>query len=191
LFRHRPPAFATFLEVRARKPPAKEPPMFRISLLLWLIALAALNLTILRYCDAIIGDSPKLAGLIGLMPLFDFSALSLSIALTRRFRFALVRREVSKSIVDSAAVVSGTVLALATLSCLLFPEIILQMLERLYTPFDAWVGVSTSSPESRAFLVGALLSLIVSGPPILVTLVLGFIHSRYRLEIVRRNTAAG
>jgi hypothetical protein len=41
--------------------------MFRISLLLWLIALAALNLTLLRYSEAVIDLSPKFAGLIGLM----------------------------------------------------------------------------------------------------------------------------
>jgi hypothetical protein len=51
--------------------------MFRISLLLWLIALVAVNLTLLRYSEAVIELSPKFAGLIGLMPLFDLFVLSL------------------------------------------------------------------------------------------------------------------
>jgi hypothetical protein len=90
--------------------------MFRISLLLWLIALAALNLTLLRYSEAVIDLSPKFAGLIGLMPLFDLFALSLYLALTRRFRFALVRRAVRKNIADSAAMVSEAILVLGTAS---------------------------------------------------------------------------
>jgi hypothetical protein len=63
---------------RLRYHPAKESPMFRISLLLWLIALAALNLTLLKYTEAVIDLSPKFAGLIGLMPLFDLFARLLS-----------------------------------------------------------------------------------------------------------------
>ena len=130
--------------------------MFRISLLLWLIALVALNLTLLRYSDAVIELSPKFAGLIGLMPLFDLFVLSLYLALTRRFGFALVRRRVRGSFVGSTAVASGAILAVGALSCLLFPEVVLQLLDVLYTPIDQWIGVSSSSPESRGFLIGAV-----------------------------------
>ena len=163
--------------------------MFRISLLLWLIALAALNLTLLKYSEAVIDLSPKFAGLIGLMPLFDLFALSLYLALTRRFRFALVRRRVRKNMVDSAAMVSGAILVLGTTSCLLFPEVVLQLIEPLFLPFDQWIKVSGSSPETRGFLIGTLLVMLISGPLILLTFVLGYIHSRYRLEITRRETA--
>ena len=45
--------------------------MFRISLVLWLVALAALKLVVLRYSEAVIDLSPKFSGIIGLMPLFD------------------------------------------------------------------------------------------------------------------------
>ncbi len=163
--------------------------MYRISLLLWLVALAALNLTLLRYSEAVIDLSPKFAGLIGLMPLFDLFALSLYLTLTRRFRFALVRRQVPGSFMGSVAVASGAILALGTLSSLLFPEVVLQLLDVLYTPVDPRIGVSTSSPESRGFLMGTLLGLVTSGLPILLTFVLGYIHSRFRLEITRRGTA--
>jgi hypothetical protein len=162
--------------------------MFRISLLLWLIALAALNLTLLKYSEAVIDLSPKFAGLIGLMPLFDLFALSLYLALTRRFRFALVRREMRKNIVDSAAMVSGAILVVSTTSCLLFPEVILGLVELLFSPLDQWIGVSRSSPETRSFLTGTLLAMLISGPLIFVTFVLGYIHSRFRLEITRRET---
>jgi hypothetical protein len=47
---------------------------------------------VLRYSEVIIDLSTKFAGLTGLMALFDLFALSLYLALTRRFRFALVRR---------------------------------------------------------------------------------------------------
>jgi hypothetical protein len=174
---------------RLRYHPAKESPMFRISLLLWLIALAALNLTLLKYTEAVIDLSPKFAGLIGLMPLFDLFALSLYLALTRRFRFALVRRTVRKNIVDSAAMMSGAILILCTTSCLLFPEVVLQLVELLFFPFNQWIKVSASSPETRGFLIGALLGLLTSGPPILLAFVLGYIHSQFRLEITRRETA--
>jgi hypothetical protein len=162
--------------------------MLRISLLLWLIALAALNLTLLKYCEAIIEFSPKFAGLIGLMPLFDFFALSVYLALTGRFRFALVRRQERKSIVDSAAAVGGVILASGTLLCLLFSEVVIQLIELLFSPLGLWIEVSKSSPEMRGFLIGALLGVLISGPPICLTLVFGLFHSRFRLEISRRGT---
>jgi hypothetical protein len=166
--------------------PAKESPMFRISLLLWLIALAALNLTLLKYSEAVIDLSPKFAGLIGLMPLFDLFALCLYLVLTRRFRFALVRRRERKDIVDSTAMVSGAILVLGATSCLLFHEVVLQLVELLFSPFDQWIKVTEASPETRGFLIGAFLGLFMSGPPIFLTFVLGYIHSRFRLEITRR-----
>ena len=163
--------------------------MFRISLLLWLVVLAALNFTLLRYSEAAIELSPKLAGLIGLMPLFDLFALSLYLALTRRFRFALVRRTRAKNIVDSAAMVSGAILVLGTTSCLLFPEVVLHLVDLLFSPLNQWIVGSESSPETRGFLVGGLLGLLMSGPPIFLTFVLGYIHSLFRLEIKRREAA--
>ncbi len=160
--------------------------MFRISLLLWLIALAALNLTLLKYSEAAIEFSPKFAGLIGLMPLFDLFALSLYLALTRRFRFALVRRTVRKNFIDSAATMSGVFLVLGTTSCLLFHEAVLQLVDLLLSPL--WIKILERSPETRGFLIGALLGLLMSGPPIFLTFILGYIHSRFRLEITRRET---
>lgn len=163
--------------------------MFRISHLLWLIALAALNFTLLRYSEAIADLSPKFVGLVGLMPLFDLFVLSLYLALTRRFRFALVRREVRRSLVDSVATWSGAILILGTTSCLLFHEVVLGTLDLLYTPVYDLIKVSESTPETRGFLIGASLGLIMSGPPILFAFLLGYIHSRFRLEITRREVA--
>jgi hypothetical protein len=168
---------------------AKELPMFRISDLLWLIALAALNLTLLKYFEPVIGLSPKFAGIIGLMPLFDLFALSLYVALTRRFRVTLVRRQVHRSLVDSVATLSGAILVLGTMSCLLFPEVVLLLVDLLFSPLDRWIGVSKSSPETRGFLAGTLLVMLISGPLILLTFVLSYPYSRYRLQIMRRETA--
>jgi hypothetical protein len=122
------------------------------------------------------------------MPLFDFFVLSVYLALTGRFRFALVRRQVRKSVVDSVAVVSGAILASGTLLCLLFPEVVVQLLELLFLPLEQWIGVSRSSPEMRGPLSGALLGVLMSGPLICLMLVLGLVHSRFRLEITRRGT---
>jgi hypothetical protein len=163
--------------------------MFRISLLLWLVALAALNLTLFKYSEAVIDLSPKFAGLIGLTPLFDLFALSLYLALARRFRFALVRRSMPKSIADSAAIASGAILVLGTALCLLFHEVVLQLIELLSSPFDLWNKMSNSPPETRGFLIGALLGLLMSGPPIILTFILGYLHSRFRFEIRRREDA--
>jgi hypothetical protein len=164
--------------------------MFRISLLLWLIALAALNLTLLKYSEAVLELSPKFAGLIGLMPLFDLFALSLYLALTRRFHFVLVRRMiVRRNIVDSAAMVSGAILVLGATSCLLFFEVVLQLIDLPFSSLLQWIEVSKSSPETRGFLIGTLLGLIMSGPPIFLTFVIGYIYSRFRLEITRREAA--
>jgi hypothetical protein len=164
--------------------------MFRISMLLWLIALAAVNLSLLKYSEAVIDLSTKFAGLIGLMPLFDLFALSLYLALTRRFLFVLVRRSVRKNPVDSAAMVSGAILVLGTTSCLLFPEVVLQLVESKFSPFEQWFKVSEISPEMRGCLIGALLGLLISGPLIFLTFVLGYIHSRFRIEITRRETTS-
>jgi hypothetical protein len=162
--------------------------MFRISLLLWLIALAALNLTLLKYCEAVVHFSPRLVGLYGLMPLFDFFTLSVYLAFTRRFRLALVRRQPRKRFVNSAAVVSGTILALGTLLCVFFPVAVLQLLELLFSPLLRSSELSNSTPEIRGFLIGALLGVLMSGPPICLTLVFGLLHSSFRLEITRRAT---
>ena len=121
--------------------------MFRISLLLWLVAIAALNLVFLKYSESVIDLSPKFAGIIGLMPLFDLFVLSLYLALTRRFRFALVRRTVRKNIIDSAAIVSGAILVLGTASCLLFPEVVLQLVNLLFSPVDQWIRYRNHRPN--------------------------------------------
>jgi hypothetical protein len=174
---------------QSRYHPEKDSLMFRISLLLWLVALAALNLVLLRYSEAVIDLSPKFAGIIGLMPLFDLFVLSLYLALTTRFRFALVRRTVRKNIIDSAAMVSGAILVLGTASCLLFHEVVLELVQLPFSPVDHWIKVSESSPETRCFVIGAFLGLLMSGPPILLTFVLGYLHSRFKLEITRREAA--
>ncbi len=163
--------------------------MFRISLLLWLIALAALNLTLLKYSESVIEVSPKFAGLIGLMPLFDLFILSVYLAVTKRFRFTLVRRTAPKNLADSAAMVSGAILVLGAMSCLLFPEVALLTADLLFSPLDQWTGATQSSPETRGFLIGALLGMVLSGPAIALTIVLGFIHTWFRLEITRREAA--
>jgi hypothetical protein len=162
--------------------------MFRISLLLWLVALAALNFTLLRYAEVVIDLSPKFAGLIGLVPPFDLFAMSLYVALTRRFRFALVRRQARKNIIDSAAMVSGAILVLGTMSCLLFHEVVLELVQLPFSPVERWIRISQPSLETRGFVIGAFLGLFMSGPPILFTVVLGYLHSRFKLEITRRET---
>ena len=163
--------------------------MFRISLLVWLVALAALNLTVLRYSEAILDLSPKFAGIIGLMPLFDLFVLSLYLAMTMRFRFVFVRRPVPKNIVDAAAMVSGAILAVATALCLLFHEVVLALVQLPLSPVEIWIKRSDPSPNTRGLVIGASLGLLLSGPPILLTLVLGYLHSRFQLEITRRQDA--
>jgi hypothetical protein len=163
--------------------------MFRIAMLLWLVALAALNLTLFKYSETVIDLSPKFVGLIGLTPLFDLFALSLYLALARRFRFALVRRSMPKSIADSVAIASGAILVLGSASSLLFHEVVLQLIELLLSPSDLWNKMSNSSPETRGFLIGAVLGLLMSGPPIILTFILGYLHSRFRFEIRRREDA--
>jgi hypothetical protein len=82
---------------------------------------------------------------------------------------------------------SGAILILGTTSCLLFPEVVLQLADLLLS--SLWIKVSETSPETRGFLIGALLGLLISGPPIFLTFILGYIHSRFRLEITRREAA--
>jgi hypothetical protein len=65
----------------------------------------------------------------------------------------------------------------------------LQLADRLFSPLNQWMKLSQTSPETRGFLIGALLGLLMSGPPIFLTLILGYIHSRFGLEITRREAA--
>lgn len=160
--------------------------MIRISLLLWLIALAALNLTLLKYCEPVVQFSPRLIGFYGLMPLFDFFALSVYLALTGRYRFALIRRQTRKRFADSIAVMSGAILASKTLLCLFFPVAVLQLFGALFSPLFQWLEVESLAPEIRGFLIGTLLGALMSGPVICFTLAFGLLHSRFRIEITRR-----
>jgi hypothetical protein len=162
--------------------------MFRVSLLLWLVALAALNLFLLKHCETLIEIVPAFAGLIVLVPLFGFFALSAHAALSGRFCFALVRRQVRERFADSAAVVSGVFLALATSACLLLPGVFLRLMDLLFSPVERGIGVLSLPPETERFVFWLLLEALVSGPLVLLTLTFTWVHSRFRLEVTRRAT---
>jgi hypothetical protein len=51
--------------------------------------------------------------------------------------------------VDSVATLSGAILVLGATSCLLFPEIVLELVDLLFSPFHQWS--KETSPETRGF----------------------------------------
>jgi hypothetical protein len=162
--------------------------MFRLSIaeILWLIVLAALNFAALRYFEYFIqeGGEPILA-LIGLMPLFDAFLISFYAAVTKQFRFGLVRRAGRGGFAKSLAVTTGVLLAFFMFLCFAAPRGILNLLEAFFD-FPKWLG-NFRQHVTEGPLLGATLCVLVSGPLLVIAIVFSLIMCRYRLVITRRS----
>ena len=162
--------------------------MFRISFLLWVVVLAAFNFVVLRHFKQLENAGNQVMILIGLMPLFDLFILASYLAVTKRYRFSLVECDVPRRLTPLIAAWSGGFLLLGTMLCLVATEGILHLIEFFFTPILPAVEAAHLQPDLQESLAGGLLGLLMSGPPILLALLLAYIGSSYRLVVTPRDT---
>lgn len=160
--------------------------MFRISFLIWVVVLAAVNLAAFRHLDTLQMAGEGAALLVGLMPLLDLFILSGYLAVAKRYRFSLVRREEPVDVLPRLAAWSCGFLMLGIALCVVVPTLVLGLLHLL---FDTYLEPALLPAEPSPFkdgLVVALVGLVMSGPPALLAVVLALVGSRYRLVVTPR-----
>ena len=162
--------------------------MFRISIagILWLTALVAVNLTVLRYFEYLDKMDDPIILLIGLMPLFDGFLISLYAAVTRRYHFALKRRESRGHYVEVFALTTAMMLAVSTFLCVTATKTVLELLDGPYNSWLGWLPGFAQQPDG-VFLAVAL-CLIISGPLLVIATVFAFVMSPYQVVVTRRQT---
>ena len=162
--------------------------MFRVSIagILWLVILASLNFAVLRYFGHIAEALQPIALLVGLMPLFDAFLISFFVVATRRYRFALMRREGRGGFTGAFALAAAVMLAVSTFLCFAATQLLLELVEALFTPFSKWFESLAPFDHAASFLAGVLLCALMSGPLLVVAVVFAFVMSRFRLVITRR-----
>jgi hypothetical protein len=167
--------------------------MFRLSIasVLCLIALAALNFAILRSFEYLVSDGPgPIIPLAGLMPLFDVFLISSHAALTKRYRFTLIRRSDGRDFAKTFAMTSGVMLAFCIFLCFALTHGLLVLIEDLLMPFDKWLKNMGRQGDGGA-LIGSAMCVFMLGPLIVMTTLLALIMSRYRLVMALRPRDSG
>jgi hypothetical protein len=166
--------------------------MFRLSIagMLWLVILAALNFAVLRYFEYIDHGPDAIVLLVGLMPLFDVFLISCYAAVTKHFRFTLMRREGRGGFAGTLALATGVLLALCTFVCVVAPQHISNLIEIAVEPFTKWFEAWRKVGNGES-LIGATLCLIMSGPLLVIATGFSLAMSRYRLVITRRLQDSG
>ena len=161
--------------------------MFRISIagILWLVVLAALNFAVLRYFEYIQKSPEPIILLVGLMPLFDGFMISLYVAATRKYHFALRRRDRRGEFAGVFALTTAVMLAVSTFLCIVASQHILELMDSLFSSFIEWLTGFAQQGHTES-LVGAALCLIMSGPMLVIATIFAFVMSRYKLVITRR-----
>jgi hypothetical protein len=160
--------------------------MFRLSIagILWLIVLAALNFAVLRYFEYFVQEGGEpIVPLLGLMPLFDAFLISFYAAVTKQYRFGLVRRAGRGGFAKSLAVTTGVLLALCMFLCFATPRGIVNLLEASFD-FPNWPG-NFGQHVTEGPLLGATLGVLMSGPLLVIATVFSLVTCRYRLVITR------
>jgi hypothetical protein len=160
--------------------------MFRISIagILWLTALAAVNFAVLRYFEHLSKFDDPIILLVGLMPLFDGFLISLYAAATRRYDFALKRRESRGSFAEAFALTAAMMLAVSTFLCITAPQAVLELLEDPYNSSLGWLPGFAQQPNGVSLAV--VLCLIISGPLLVIAAVFAFVMSRYKVVVARK-----
>jgi hypothetical protein len=162
--------------------------MFRLSIagILWLIVLAALNFAVLRYYEYFdqVGGEPIIP-LVGLMPLFDAFLISFYAAVTKQYRFGLVRRAGRGGFAKSLAVTTGVLMALCMFLCFAAPRGIMTLIDASFD-FPNWL-LNFGQRVTEGPLLGATLCVLMSGPLLVIATVFSLITCRYRLVITRRS----
>ncbi|MHC5538914.1 hypothetical protein ACYOEI_11900 [Singulisphaera rosea] len=155
--------------------------MFRVSFLLWLVVLAALNLVALRTYDSLFTDAETIILLVGLMPLFDTLLVVLYLVISKRFRFKI--RMERGAFLETFGVTLGIILGLATFASIVAPRSLLQWIV-MASPTQ--LRTLEESGDNMAPVLGAWVGALMSGPLIALALVLALILSQFKVDITRR-----
>lgn len=162
--------------------------MFRISFLVWLIVLAALNLAVLRSFGYLVADPEPVISLVGLMPLFDTLLVALYFVIAKRFRFAI--RKERGAFLETFGVTTAVILALATLISVAAPHRVLQLAEIALDAYQDDLKAFEQRGDNAMPVLGALLGVLMSGPLIALSLLVALILSQFKIVITRREEAA-
>jgi hypothetical protein len=167
---------------------------FSISKAMLVIALIAENFAAVRALN----PEPIAPGVLpllltGLLPLVDAQIIGLYL-IVRRYRFALRRRTGTGfgAGVLAFSVFNATSLILLIAACVNAPERFARNLDFFLDPIGQWfrsVGYTQQDFEAPRFrlLVGPLfIGAAMSGPPVILGLLLGWLANRYELVIDRR-----
>lgn len=162
----------------------KEGPMFRISFLVWLVVLAALNLTVLRTFDSLFTDAEPIILLVGLMPLFDTLLVVLYLAISKRYRFKI--RMERGAFLETFGVTLGVILGLATFTSIAATQSILRWIDMALGAASTRLRLIEQSGDYAGPALGAWVGALMSGPLIALALVTALVLSQFKVDITRR-----
>jgi hypothetical protein len=166
-------------------------PRFSISTAMSVVALAAANCAVIRavFPGGRVWDGFGIV-VVGLLPLLDAQVIGLYL-LASRYRIALRRRAPQEHGGAAPAFAAANALALVAVAtaCAAAPAGVMPYLENVLAPVDAClrsVGLEKvlyDSPFFRSFAIPALVGAALSGPPLLLPLMLSWIWRRYTVVI--------
>jgi hypothetical protein len=165
---------------------------FSIAKVMAVIALIAANSAVLRACYSEIGrDSVRSFLLGGLLPLVNAQIVCLFV-LARRYRISLRRRTPNRyrSFAFVFAILNAVAILFLTTVRVLAPLPAADLIQFALHPLEPWFN-SLPQQNSRSWLtqfvvVTLLVAVALSGPPLLVTLVISWLSSRYEWVVVDR-----
>ena len=143
---------------------------------------------------------PAPAGIfaIGLLPLANAPIIGIS-RLVLRYRISLRRRSRDErvGITPGFAVASALALTVWISACVFAPEGVMRYLEIALGPVDVFfrsLGFQDTDYSSRFFQfipMPLLLGATMSGPPLLLALIFGWLCSRYQVVVIPRGSPPG
>jgi hypothetical protein len=165
---------------------------FSIAKVMALIALIAANCTAVRACYSH-NDIKPVRGILvgGLLPLVNAQIICLFV-LARRYRISLRRRTQNchRKFAFVFATLNALMLLSLTAACVLAPLPAADIVELVLTPLEPWFN-SLARQKSLSWLtqfvvLPLLVAVVLSGPPLLLTLVISWLSSHFEWIIVDR-----
>ena len=142
--------------------------MFRISFLLWLVVLAALNFWLLSNLQLVFNSNLYDPLLVGTLPLLNAFLIGCYFSGFSRFRFSIKRRDENRDFATAFAFVTGFLFVLTVIMCALIPEPLFSLLDKILTPFRLWFQSLRPEIRRSVLLDVGILGLFVSGPSLLI-----------------------
>jgi hypothetical protein len=168
-------------------------PRFSIFMAMAAVALVAANLAVIRAVVPVSEVSWPLF-LVGLLPLLDAQIIGVYCLIVPRYRIWLRRRAPQERIgfAPTFAAVNALALLIAIATCVMAADAVMACLEYVgeaLVPFVESMHLGQefeNLPIVQFVALPLFLGAILSGPPLLVTLTISWVSSRYKLVIVPR-----